>query len=339
MINLTPEQKQSKTRKLAFEQGISEIEAQELLELLLSQDFEEGFSDDDSLGEQEEEGWDGLEQDVADNELDMQISQDNNDQEGFQEAEKGFQTSLAKLRQARKAKKVAVGLLDEPMAPEKQHIDKLMMRAEKEFAQDPNVTPETQEYARQMMADMKGAGNMPDDEEQDYQMYLDLLGKGENRVNMALAKLADPRFGVPKKEGKLYRSTVCPRYFKSASGKLYKLALDDYDTQMQSDETVPPTMPSEGQPPVDTQTVQEDAQHSLGEPEKQRLNQIIADAEANGSSSFTLIGLVAGFMNDRKLLGIAASQQEVQEMNEAFRQGQLARGGSQEQAPAAPVGV
>lgn len=333
-------------QKLAFEQGLSLEEATELVEELLAQDFVETG---DSL-----DPTDDFEQDVANSELDMQISKDTGDENGFEQAENSFNTALANYRKS--AKKVALDQMgqgeipDDPNDPAKQHLDRLTLRANEEFAADPDVTPEVLDYARGMMADPTVAGGLATgtDEERDYAIFKSLLGKDPQQTfARCLAKWADSHFGLPASEGKLYRSTIFPRYFKSAAGNLYKLAFDP--SGMGEGGAPAPAAPA---PAVPAAPAAPTTPGNVSEQERQRFTQLMADAQANGRSHNFLLGVAAGFSNDQALRALAGtSEQELSEFEEGMRVATQARGGHAQSAqpqpaqhaapatPAAPTGV
>jgi hypothetical protein len=366
MFNLTADQKEKRAIKIADQQGVTLDEAREIIDTFMdiqnrimgpsgdglgeeegssevgpnvfSEDTDEDtLSPEEATEESESDEVDDLESDAIDKDFDLQMNHDTMDADSLETAQTDLATTVAKLREKKAAvRKLAqtpgMGAPVDPNDPQKQRMDELMLRAEEEFAQDPDVTPEVHDYARTMMADMKQTGQMTDDPEQDYELYKSLLGKDpQNRMDRALAAWGDPRFGVPEKEGKIYRSNINPRIFKTTTGKMYRLALDDFSTQMQSEETDPAPFDRGASP--EQQASDLGNEYQLGEEEKQRLAQIITDAEANGSSVYRAIGLIAGFLGDEKLTSIATSQHEKGELEKAYREGALARGGDQALRP------
>ncbi len=309
----------NKARKLAFEQGISEEEAMELTELLLSQEFIEG----DSAEEVEEV--DDIEMEAINKDFDTQMAHDNNDEAALETATQELSVAVAKLR-SRKRAKLAQDLTD-PNDPAKQRLDRLMLRASEEFGNDPNIAPENLDYARTMLADM-GPNTGVTDEEEEYKLFLDLAGaNNQNRVARMLAANSEPRFGVPEEEGKLYRSWVNPRYFKSAAGNLYKMAIETVD---------------QGEGAATAPAPQDDADqgHAISEQERQRYQQLVADATANGRSYSFLLGITHHFTNDEKLRALAGnSETEMAEFEQGRHSASSAMGGGQQAdaAPAAPA--
>ncbi len=317
---------QRKAKKLAFEQGISEQEAMELTQLLLSQEFSEG----------ETESIEDVEMDAVNNDFDAQMAHDNGDEAGVKSASQNLSVAMSKLR-AKRARKTAEGLAPDP---QRESINNAITTVVQERPQD--ITPENLAYAQEELDRAAGQVSGQMDEE-----TLALLARGfllpddpNNRMAKILAANSEARFGVPASEGKLYRSWVNPRYFKSAKGNLYKLSVDP--TGMEEGMGGPAPAAPAPSPSGAPAAPEGEGQHTLSEQEKQMLKGLLADAETSGRSYLFLLGAVAGFLNDPKIMGIPAPGQETEEFNEGSRQAQVARGGqggaSQPAAPA-PTGA
>lgn len=352
MFNLTEEQKSARAKKIAFDQGISEEEASELVDILMGGEFFGGESEfgneTENIGEENFESYETLENEAIDQDFDLQMNHDAMGAEDLHSAETQLTNTIAKLRKTKKAKKTAE-LPQAQVDPQQEYLDRLMMRAQEE---NPDVDPTRHQYAQEMFNEMNQQNAAPGNEDEDAQIYNQLLTDNDPRNRMAklFAKLADPRFGVPKKEGKLYRSNINPRIFKSAFGKKYILKLsappEEYVEQGFSEPAAPmqTQAPAPEQAPVTGPQQQAEnigQEYNLGEAEKQRLAQIIQDAEGNGSSFYRQLGLVAGFIGAPELKSVAASQEEKTEIEKAFNEGAAARGGSSPSggtpSPAAPV--
>ena len=335
MINV-----QERAKKVAFEQGISEEEAMELVQMLMGQEptnsLEDSSIDGENLNEglntdnpvSEEESYDSLEMDAVEKDFDFQMANDNG--EDLEQPQNDLAMAVAKLRQAKKNRKVAELPPDDP---KKQQFMDVQNEVLQEHANDPNLDAETLQTGlsatEELLANLAGTADP-----EEIRVILE-SNLGLNTVaTKRFASWADARFGVPEDEGKIYRSWVNPLYFKTAKGNIYKLALDPYAEEEGIQDPVEPSpapAPAPEQPQEDPISEQ---QHTLDEQEKQRLSQLMADAEAQGTSSFKLIGLVNGFLGDKSALGIASSQQEINEMNEGFRLGQQARGTGSSVSPA-----
>lgn len=319
---------QRKAKKLAFEQGISEQEAMELTQLLLSQEFSEG----------ETESIEDVEMDAVNNDFDAQMAHDNGDEAGVESASQNLSVAMSKLKKIR-SRKTAEGL-----APElDQAQEEVFQSATTNFMNEQagNIAPDQLETTftatRQMMGELAGALT-----EEEVAAVLNANSGVRTAGSRKLAENSKTRFGVPESEGKLYRSWVNPRYFKSAKGNLYKLSVDPTGMEegMGTPAPAAPAAAPSGAPAAPAQAAPEgEGQHTLSEQEKQMLKGLLADAETSGRSYLFLLGAVAGFLNDPKIMGIPAPGQETEEFNEGSRQAQVARGGSGGggAAPAAPA--
>ncbi len=379
MFRISAADQLSKARKVAEQQGLSLDEALDLVQMIYGSDpanpeddptpsgseasQEEGEEPSGELNTEpptdlplstEQNEYDELETEAIDKDFDLQMNADTMDEGSFETAQTDLVTTLSKLRTARKvafgpgvqapaapgAAGAGAPIPEDPNDPDKQRLDELMISTQQEY---PDVAPQDHDYARGMLAEMRAGGGAPLDPNEEAEIYRDLLGKGQNRVNAWLAHNLGDNLGIPKKEGKVYRSNVNPRLFRTAIGKTYKLALgpDEEILPDQDFSQEPAALPaSEPAAPAATPATQqaEDVgnQYALNPEEKGRLAQIAADAEANGSSVWRLLGLFAGFVGDKAMLQVAPSQTETAEMQTAFKEGQIARGGAAGGTPQTP---
>ncbi len=308
----------NKARKLAFEQGISEEEAMELTELLLSQEFIEGDS------EEEVEEVDDIEMEAINKDFDTQMAHDNNDEAALETATQELSVAVAKLR-AKKSKKTAEGLAPELDDRDQDAFQEATTNVLNEHGA--TVPPEDLETGltatREMVSELAATMD-PRDIEAILAANLGVRTASAKRF----ASYGDHRFGVPEEEGKLYRSWVNPRYWKSASGNLYKMAIETVD---QGEGAAPaPPAPQDGT----------DQGHAISEQERQRYQQLVADATANGRSYSFLLGITHHFTNDEKLRALAGnSETELAEFEQGRHAATSAMGGEQQAdaAPAAPA--
>ncbi len=310
----------NKARKLAFEQGISEEEAMELTELLLSQEFIEGDSAEEV---------DDIEMEAINKDFDTQMAHDNNDEAALETATQELSVAVAKLR-AKKAKKTAEGLATDLDDRDQDAFQEATTNVLNEHGG--TVPPEDLETGltatREMVSELAATMD-PRDIEAILAANLGVRTASAKRF----ASYGDHRFGVPEEEGKLYRSWINPRYWKSASGNLYKMAIETVD---------------QGEGAVAAPVPQDDADqgHAISEQERQRYQQLVADATANGRSYSFLLGITHHFTHDEKLRALAGdSETEMSEFEQGRHSASSAMGGEQQApaaqtpAPASPTGV